>query len=490
MLGTLSREALMRSAQRPVLSDRTRTFDGAALNDWADRLAAGLAGRYRPGERIVLFMANSLEFVALQLAAERAGLVRVPVNRFYRADELVRVVAACGASVIFHDASTVDRVSATGTKAIAVECAEFTTLADTARCVLPTVPPDALCSLGFTSGTTGRPKGVMMTHRQWTWVYANMLADRDIRRDDRMLHIGPLTHASGAYLMPHIMRGSLNVLVDMNAPQDLFEAVERWRATVFTCVPTVLTRLVGDGNAGGADLSSLRRIAYGAEPMPANTLIGATALFGPILVQNYGLTEAMMTVCYADEAAHTAPGFAGSGVIGRPYTFVEVELRDAAGRPVGEGAAGELTIRSGQVMTGYWNLPEETAAVLSDGWLRSGDLAVREGDGTIRLVGRAKDLVISGGFNIYPAEIEAWLCRAPGVVEAAVLGMPDPKWGEALVAVVAGPSLGAEALGALAAAARAALGYKAPKRWELREALPRTANGKLDKAALRAQLAA
>nr|WP_243843425.1 AMP-binding protein [Sphingomonas vulcanisoli] len=480
-MGRIIAQALRRHGERIVLTDAGGSYSAAELDAQADRLARALAASYPPGERILFFMRNCTQFVVLQLACERAGLVRVPVNRLYTGGEVARIVAAARPAALFYDSETAARVSELhGPWLCAVDGEDWPALLAAAPDIdLPEVAPEALCSLNFTSGTTGAPKGVMMSHANWAAVTTNMLVDRDMRGDDKFIHIGPLTHASGAYITPNLIRGAENILVDMRTPADLFDAIERTRATVFSCVPTVLTRIVADEGRHGRDLSSLRRVIYGAEAIPPNTLGAALEYFGPILVQNYGLTEAMMTVCFQSEADHTN---AGANTIGRPYSFVEVVMRDEAGRPVPDGETGELTIRAGQVMLGYWEMPEATAAVLREGWLYSGDLAVRDPDGRIRLVGRAKDLVISGGFNIYPAEVEAWFCSVPGVSEAAVFGLPDADWGEKLIAVVAGDGVTVEAL---RARAKAELGYKTPKTIELRPALPRTANGKVDKNALK-----
>jgi acyl-CoA synthetase (AMP-forming)/AMP-acid ligase II len=486
VLGSIVAQALKQHGDRIVLTDADVSYTAAALDAAVDRLARALAARWSPGERIVFFMRNRAAFVVLQLACERAGLVRVPVNRLYTGGEVARICAVAGPVALFHDDETAARAPADGPWLCSVEGAEWRDLLAGAPDIdLPDVAPDALCSLNFTSGTTGHPKGVMMSHANWAAVSTNMLVDRDLRADDRFIHIGPLTHASGAYVAPNLIRGAENILVDMRTPADLFDAIERHRATVFSCVPTVLTRIIADEHRHGRNLSSLRRVIYGAEAIPPNTLRGALAFFGPILVQNYGLTEAMMTVCFQSEADHAREG---ANCIGRPYSFVEVVMRDEDGRAVPDGDVGELTIRGGQVMLGYWQMQEATAAVLRDGWLQSGDLAVRDPDGRIRLVGRAKDLVISGGFNIYPPEVEAWFCSVPGVTEAAVFGLPDADWGEKLIAVVACDP--AVTVDALRARAKVELGYKTPKLIELRPALPRTANGKIDKTALKQDMTA
>lgn len=482
MLGRIIAQALKRHAGRIVLTDANGSLTGAELDARADRVARALAARYTPGERIVFFMRNRVEFIVLQLACERAGLVRVPVNRLYTGGEVARICKAAQPAALFYDDETAARVAELdGTWPCSVDAPDWAALlANAPDNDLHEVAPEALCSLNFTSGTTGQPKGVMMSHANWAAVYTNMLVDRDMRGDDKFIHIGPLTHASGAYVAPNLIRGGENIIIDMRTPGDLFDAIERTHATVFSCVPTVLTRIIADESRHGRDLSSLRRVIYGAEAIPPNTLRGSLDFFGPILVQNYGLTEAMMTVCFQSEADHARKG---TNCIGRPYSFVEVVMRDEQGKAVPDGKVGELTIRGGQVMLGYWQMPEATEAVLKDGWLYSGDLAVRDPDGCIRLAGRAKDLVISGGFNIYPPEVEAWFCSVPGVSEAAVFGLPDADWGEKLIAVVACST--DVTVETLRARAKAELGYKTPKLIEIRPALPRTANGKIDKNALK-----
>jgi acyl-CoA synthetase (AMP-forming)/AMP-acid ligase II len=233
-------------------------------------------------------------------------------------------------------------------------------------------------------------------------------------------------------------------------------------------------------------------IGYGAEPIPRNTLDKALAKFGPILVQNYGQTEAMMTCTTLSAAEHFLPGTKEPriGCIGRPYTFVEIVLRDANGVPVKPGEIGEITVRSDHVMLGYWRMPEETAKALRDGWLWTGDLARMDESGLITLTGRSKEMLISGGHNIYPQEVEAVLTSCPGVIEAAVIGRPDPNWGEiavAFVSIAPGSNLKPDDI---AAAVKPRLGIKTPKLIEIVTALPKTGNGKVDKKFLRERLSA
>lgn len=478
--------------------DRAWTF--AEFDAIAGRLASGIARRVEPGARAAVMMANRPEYVLLQCAIERAGLVRVPVNARSTAHELGVILADCEPAVLFYDRTTADRVVAAGEGLWRVQVDDagaqggpaYQDLSTEAvdRALLGRAGLDDLSSINYTSGTSGRPKGAMLTHRNWAAVYRNMLIDRDIRGDDVLAHIGPMTHASGTYFVPWFLRGGASVIVEGGNVDGLLAAIERHKVTVFTCVPTALTRIVNHPRLDQFDLTSLRMIGYGAEPIPRNTLEKALRKFGRILVNNYGQTEAMMTVTNLPAADMFEPGTQEPRVacIGRPYTFVEVILRAPDGRPVPAGEIGEITIRSDHVMRGYWRMPEETAKALRDGWLWTGDLARVDQRGFITITGRSKEMLISGGHNIYPQEVEAVLTSCPGVIEAAVVAQPDPDWGEIAVAFVSladGADLDPEAI---KTQVKPRLGIRTPKRVEIVESLPKTSNGKVDKSRLRAAL--
>jgi acyl-CoA synthetase (AMP-forming)/AMP-acid ligase II len=351
---------------------------------------------------------------------------------------------------------------------------------------------DALCSINYTSGSSGVPKGTMLSFRNWHAVYKNMLIDRHIAPGGSLAHIGPLTHASGNYVTPFLLRGAANVIVEGGALDKLLPTIERHRVTAFSCVPTVLTRILNSPAIDRYDLSSLRWIGYGAEAIQVGTLDKAVSRWGEILSHNYGLTEAMMTCTCLMPQEHFKLSAKGErelryGCIGRPYSFVDIILRDAEGREVPSGEIGEITIQAEHMTSGYWRRPEETAKAIRDGWLWSGDLARRDDEGFIYLVGRSKEMLISGGFNIYPAELEACLSACPGVRETAVVGVPDEAFGEIAVAFVVadeGVPLSKEMC---EAHCKPRLGFRTPKRWHFIDALPRTGNGKVDKASLTRQ---
>ncbi len=491
------RQAARRFAGKTALVDNERSWTFAELDDIADRIAGGLAVVLPAGGRCALLMTNRAEYVMAQLALERAGLIRVPVNARSTAGEIARLIADCEAALLICDRHTVSLAEAALTgmaeppRRIVVGDVQWTELKRSA----PIGPDrgnadlDRICSINYTSGSSGQPKGVVLTFRQWRAVYKNMLIDRRIEADDVVAHIGPLTHAAGTYVTPCLLRGATNVIVPGGRIENLFDEIERRKVTGFTCVPTVLTRIVHHPDAAARDLSSLRWIGYGAEPVPHNTLARAIEMFGPILTQNFGLTEAMMTCSLLSPDEHIRPdGTLRTGCIGRPYTFVDIVLRAADGSPVRQGEVGEVTIRAEHVMREYWRKPGETAATVREGWLWTGDLARLDADGYYYLSGRSKDMIISGGFNIYPQEIECFVGSHPDVRECAVIGVQDAEFGEAAVAFVsarAGAELSNETLQAYC---KPELGIKTPRRWHLLAALPKTPNGKIDKAALRASL--
>jgi acyl-CoA synthetase (AMP-forming)/AMP-acid ligase II len=503
-LGALAAQAARHFAGRACLTYGNQHWTFSEFDRQVSAIAAGLAAQLARGSRVGLFMANRSEYVLLQFALERAGLVRVPLNMRFTSHEVAAILEDCGAAAVFFDNVTFDRASALASRMSELWwCqvdgnegtgeANWSTVMQSVGQVPDLGKSEDLCTINYTSGTSGKPKGVMLTQRNWAALYRNMLIDRDIRRDDVVGHVGPLTHASGTYFVPWYLRGARNVIVEGATIEALLEAIQRERITVFTCVPTALTRIVNHPDIEQFDLSSLRAIGYGAEPIPSNTLEKALDRFGPILTQNYGLTEAMMTVTTLGSGDHLVAGSDAAkltprvGCIGRPYTFVEVVLRGEDGQPVPVGAVGEITIRSEHVMQGYWGRPEETDKVLRDGWLWSGDLARCDEQGFITISGRSKDMLISGGFNIYPAEVEAVLTNHPSVLEAAVLGIADPQWGEipmAFVVAVPGASLTAAQL---VEHCKPLLGFKTPRLFRFIETMPKNANGKVDKPKLKAQ---
>jgi len=348
---------------------------------------------------------------------------------------------------------------------------------------------DDVCTLVYTGGTTGRPKGVVHTHRVHVTMAMTELAEWDWPPEVRFLAMTPITHAAGAMILAVMLRSGTFVMSKGFDAQRFFELVERHRITCTFLVPTMIYVLLDHPGLDAADLSSLQTIIYGASPMAPARLVEGMRRIGPVFMQLYGQSEVPNCVTVLRRQHHDPerhPERMAS--CGTPVAGLQVALLDDAGREVAVGEVGEICCRGPLVMAGYWNKPEETAQAFRHGWLHTGDLARRDADGFLYIVDRSKDMIITGGFNVFPREIEDVLTRHPAVAAAAVIGVPDPKWGEAVKAVVVvkpGTAVSADALIALVREAKGVV--HAPKSVDFADALPVTGLGKPDKKALRAR---
>jgi len=348
---------------------------------------------------------------------------------------------------------------------------------------------DDICVLIYTGGTTGRPKGVIHTHRVQVAMVMMELAEWDWPRDVRFLAMTPITHAAGAMICAVLLRSGTFAMNKGFDAQRFFELVERHRITSTFLVPTMVYVLLDHPQIETADLSSLELVIYGASPMSPSRLVEAMKRFGPVFMQLYAQSEAPNTVTVLRQRDHDPERFAHRlASCGCPVAGNQVRLLDESGAEVAVGEVGEICVRGPLVMAGYWNKPEETAKAFRNGWLYTGDLARRDDDGFLYIVDRSKDMIISGGFNVYPREIEDVLTAHPAVAAAAVIGVPDEKWGEAVKAVVvlkSGAQAHAEELIALVRERKGVV--YAPKSLDFADSLPVTGLGKPDKKALRAR---
>ena len=348
---------------------------------------------------------------------------------------------------------------------------------------------DDVCVLIYTGGTTGRPKGVAHTHRVHVTMILTEMADWDWPRDVRFLALTPITHASGVMILPVLLKSGTFAMTQGFTPEKFVHLVQTHRITATFLVPTMIYVLLDSPARQGADLSSLQLVIYGASPMSPARLVEGMQVFGPVFMQLYAQSEAPNTVTvlhqHEHDPVHHPERLASCGT---PCVGVQVRLLDDAGQEVPDGEVGEICVRGPLVMQGYWNKPEETAQAFRNGWLYTGDLARRDADGYLYIVDRSKDMIISGGFNVYPREVEDVLSQHPAVSAAAVVGAPDPKWGEAVRALVvlrAGMAVPAEELMALVHERKGAV--YTPKAIDFVDALPVTGLGKLDKKAIRAR---
>jgi len=446
----------------------------AQLNDRANGAAAILFGvGFQSGDRVGLLAQNSIDFIAFFFGALKADVIVVPLSTRATAHELSIIAADCGMKMLFHDGSAPDMTGVTLTKLDIVP---------TTR-PLPhrVIDPESIACLLYTSGTTGKPKGVMIPHRQLLWNGYSTITNWGLREDDIAPIFTPLYHAGGVavFLIPLFLLGGTIVLHRGFDVAEVWETIERERCTIVLGVPTIWKMLLDAPQFATVDLRHVRWFISGGAPLPAY-LIDAYAQRGVTLKQGYGLTEVGVN-CFTMtiEDARNKPGS-----IGRPMMFTEVRLVDDAGN---DADTGEMWIRGPHVSSGYWNNPAATAEAYVDGWFRTGDVARIDADGYFFIAGRRKEMFISGGVNVYPAEVEAELLQHPNVSDAAVIAIADETWGEVGVAFVAAHDIAdadlVEFLG------NRLTRYKIPRRFIFVDALPRTPYGKVLKEELRKQLA-
>lgn len=343
------------------------------------------------------------------------------------------------------------------------------------------------------SGTTGRYKGAVYSHSAWVNTYRNVLAllMDNIDTNCSFLHVGPLSHQSGILTAPSLFRGARSIMLEQFTPEAFFDAVERHRITHTILAPAIINALAHHPQAAKRDLSSLRRILYSGAPIAPTVLSRAIDVFGPIFLQGYGSTEGgtvYNTILYPDEhadALKSKPERLAS--CGRPVPFFDVKLADDVGRPVPSGEMGEVWVRGDAVSSYYWNQPEASARAYVDGWFRMGDLAVQDEDGFITIIDRKNDMIISGGLNVYPREVEDVIAAHPAVNEVAIIGVPDNKWGEAVKACVSLHPCTTLTLDELQQHCKEAglASYKKPLSLDAVDEIPKTAVGKLFRRKLR-----
>jgi acyl-CoA synthetase (AMP-forming)/AMP-acid ligase II len=477
---------------------------------FARRVAGAAAGLRKefdlaPGSRVAIVMRNRPEYLEALFALWHAGLVAVPVNARLHKDEVAYILEHSGSAVVVTDDDHVDDVqtivgpTATTKAAVIAPSEHWHRLTATEPIPIVDRQPDDPAWLFYTSGTTGRPKGATLTHRNLLMMTLSYFADIDaISPNDAILHAAPLSHGSGLYGLPHVASGAVSVIPESGGVDgtEIAALLKRWPGMSLFAAPTMVKRLTTDPAMVSADLSHLKTIIYGGAPMYLADLDAALAVFGPRLAQIYGQGETPMTITAlskADHADRSHPRWSDHmQSVGLPRTDVEVRLVDDNDNGVALGDIGEVIVRGDVVMAGYWNEPEATAKALSGGWLHTGDMGSFDADGYLTLRDRSKDLIISGGMNIYPREVEEVLLRHAGVQAVAVVGRPDTEWGEAVVAfVVAADSAARPTVDDLDETCLAHIArFKRPKEYRFVDGLPTNNYGKVVKRELRDQLRA
>ncbi|BAU48003.1 malonyl-CoA synthase [Sulfurifustis variabilis] len=475
-----------------VETEDGRRFSYADLDRSCARYARWLSTLgLAPGERVAVQVEKSVEVLFFYLACLRAGLVYLPLNTAYRQAELEYFLEDAEPALV-----VVDPAAAPPLRPIADRrgVKHFHTLAQDGTGTLPDAArgqessfdtvaraADDLAVILYTSGTTGRPKGAMLTHGS---LVANALALLEAwgwRSDDVLLHALPLYHIHGLFVACHcaLLGGSHMILLPRFEPKSVIERLPR--ATVFMGVPTYYTRLLADPALDATRCRNMRLFVCGSAPLLPQTFDEFRARTGHTILERYGMTETGMNT------SNPLGGPRVPGTVGRPLPGVEIRIVDESGKPVPEGDVGQLLVRGPNVFKGYWRRPEKTDEDFTpDGYFRTGDLARIEEHGHVAIVGRSKDLIISGGLNVYPKEVESWLDRLDGVLESAVIGVPHPDFGEAVTAVVVRkPGSEATEAGLIAALKGSIAGFKVPKSIHFVDELPRNTMGKVQKNLLR-----
>lgn len=475
-------------------SDSVAAVAGGLIHD------LGLA----PGDRVAIVMRNRPEYLVALYAIWHAGLVAVPVNARLHRDEIGFILDHSGSRVAFSDDEHADDLhhllgTVPNLQQVVVAASErWTRLTTAAPVATADAHPTDPAWLFYTSGTTGRPKGATLTHRNLLMASLSYFADIDpVHPQDAILHLAPLSHGSGLYGLPHVAKGAVSVFTE-SAGLDGAEVAAllgRHPGTSFFAAPTMISKLVADQAISTCDRSNLKVIIYGGAPMYLADLQAALDVFGPRLAQIYGQGESPMTITAlskADHADRAHPRWAQRmGSVGTARTDVEVLVVDDDGNPLPTGGIGEILVRGDVVMPGYWNEPQATAATLRNGWLHTGDVGSFDEDGYLTLRDRSKDLIISGGMNIYPREVEETLLRHPGVQAVAVVGRPDPTWGESVVAFIVAdnPSAAPQPADLDRTCLDSIARYKRPKEYRFVDTLPTNNYGKVVKRDLRDLLA-
>ncbi|HWU09247.1 MAG TPA: long-chain fatty acid--CoA ligase [Streptomyces sp.] len=497
-IGSWPARRARKTPDRTAVVHEGRTWTYRDLHRRVLRLAHALrALGAEHGDRVAYLAPNHPAFLETLFAAGTLGAVFVPLNTRLATTELAYNLADSGSAFLVHgpeqaeaaraaaaEAGVRRRISVAGPDqdgALGYE--ELLAGAGTGP-LDETVAPDDPCMIMYTSGTTGRSKGAVLSHANITWNSVNILVDTDLAGDEVTLVVAPLFHTAGLNMtcLPTLLKGGRVVLLGAFDAERVLELIEDLRVTYMFGVPTMYDAIAARPRWETTDLSSLRTLNCGGAPVPARTI--ATYLDrGLAFSQGYGMTEASPGVLFLDREQTSAK----AGSAGVPHFFTDTRVVMPDGSEAGPGERGEILVQGPHVMTGYWNRPEDTEAAFTDGrWLRTGDIARTDDDGYVYIVDRVKDMFVSGGENVYPAEVEDVLLTHPAVAECAVIGVPDPVWGEVGRAVVVlRPDTRADQDDILGHLQGRLAKYKIPKSLVLTETLPRTASGKIIKPAVR-----
>jgi len=495
---------------RIAITYRDQSYTYEEMGRKADCLVNALQSLgLRKGDTVSFLMANCPEYVFSEIAVAKSGCVRVPLAVLLRStDHIYMMNQAESSALIYHESmtsrvkemiphlETVKHFICVGRNAASVMEGHlhFQSLIESSS---PShekvgIDPEDLVGIYYTGGTTGKPKGVMLSHRAWVYTVLMVMLELGLGWEEVFVCPTPLTHAGGCFMLPVLLRKGRIVIVDHFDPKLLLETMQKEKVTATFLVPTMIYVLLDTPDLEAYDLRHLKNIIYGASPIAPERLKQALETFGPVMTQLFGQTEAPMMISVLSREEHVVDDPERERQVlssaGRPTFHTQVKLVDDEGREVERGDAGEVVVRCANTMHGYFKNPEATAETLRDGWLHTGDIAKQDEEGFLYIVDRKKDMIVSGGFNVYPREIEDVLFEHPVVKGAAVVGVPHEKWGEEVKAIVTlheGNTVTEEELIRFVKERKGSL--MAPKTVEFWDEIPLTNLGKLDKKAIKAK---
>jgi acyl-CoA synthetase (AMP-forming)/AMP-acid ligase II len=493
---------LVRDPDKIAVIDDRGSVTFAESHRMAARLLRALAtGGVRPGDRVAVILPNSIAFIVAEMAIIKGGMVKVPLNIRFHANEVLYALADCSPTALVCDPTYAkivqeQRTAIPSLNTIIVVGGDLDGCERFERIVAEGDVDEPCTSFGendpvlirYTGGTTGRPKGIVHTERSLLATNLDVIREFGLGESDVALQLGHLAHGLNFIWTALYAIGATQVLRERFEPRRILDDISRHGITFVYMVPTMVQRLLRDDD-GMADVSSLRTFMYSSAPMPVPVLRQAIARYGNIFTQVYTLSEApVITAIFRSHEHVDKETIAGSrlGSCGREVISMEIKLVDDDGKEVAPGEVGEISVRSVNNMAQYWGLPKETAETLVDGWVRTGDVARRDEEGYLYIVDRKKDVIITGAFNVYPKEVEDVLYRHPAVADAAVVGVPDAEWGEAIKAfVVLRPQAACTAEELVQLCREHLASYKKPRVVEFVDSLPMSPVGKIMRRALK-----
>jgi len=511
-IGSVLRSSVERYPNRTALIFEDRKWTYTEWFERVSRFARALSEMgVRSGDRVAFYVSTSENSVTTYFACQLLGAVAVPLNFRLSPGEVTYVLKDSGARILVYGRTlmenAIEALSSTRSVHDAISCAydaanvpdghhHFETLAEMTEPLSENVlipATDQLSALVYTSGTTGRPKGVMHTHANDIAIAMNCVMEYGLRPKDVALHIAPLYHVGGmqAFFIPHLLAGGTNIVTGRYKVETTLETIASEKVTTLFAVPTQIQEMLFHPDFASYDTASLRLITTGGAAISSATMERVIKDFCPHIFNGYGMTEASLPLLlHPDDALRKLGSCGKSTLISTARVIKNDPNRDIPpSERVPAGEIGQLIVRGPQAMPGYWNNPFETSKKLKAGWIYTGDLFSVDEDGFYYFHGRADDMIISGGENIYPREVEEVLYRCPGVQEAAVFGVKDDKWGQIVMAVIvpSDPALTAETIDAFCKSSRHMAAYKRPKRYDLTDSLPMNPSGKVLKRELMAK---